>query len=69
MLKLSEMHVGAEVYWTDPDEDFSSGYYTIVSIDADMDDAGNPDRENDEIIVLLKNNEGTEVEVLNTELT
>ena len=70
MLKLSEMHVGAEVYWTDPtvaynDEFGSSGYYTIRKIMANEDHTD----EDDDIVVLLTNEAGSELEAFNSELS
>jgi len=31
-MKLKDIHEGAEVYWTDPDNGISSGYYTVKKI-------------------------------------
>jgi len=74
VLKLSELYIDQEVHWTDPCElhghEHSSGTYMVAFINSDADDVGNPDRENDDdILVLLRNNVGTEVEVFNSELT
>jgi len=71
MLKLSEIHTGAEVYWTDPCEangdEHSSGHYFVTDILADTDDT---ERENDDdIIVFIQNTAGSFAEVFNSELT
>ena len=55
-MTIEELHEGAEVYWTDPDNGISSGYYHVVKIIS-------------EEIVLLKNEAGSEVEVFLSELT
>lgn len=47
---------GDEVWWTDPDEDVSSGIYTVV-------DADHPE------IVTLRDADGSEVEALRREVT
>ena len=72
MLKLSELHTGAEVYWTDPaeadgDPNHMSDNYFITDILADTDDI---ERENDDdIIVMLQSKNGSVAEVFNGELT
>jgi len=69
MLKLSEMYIDQQVYWTDPDEGISSGVYMITYINAeDFHTSETPD-DFEDILVLLRNDEGTEVEAFNRELT
>jgi len=51
-----ELHVGAEVYWNDPDDGVCSGFYEIVEFRND-------------IYVLLKNEAGSETEVFIHELS
>jgi len=34
-MKITELHIGAEVYWTDPDDGISSGYYNVIKIISD----------------------------------
>jgi len=53
--ELTDLRIGDEVYWTDPDNDFSSGYYTIANILGE--------------IYLLTNEAGTELEAFNHELS
>jgi hypothetical protein len=35
MLTVEELHVGAEVFWNDPDEGICSGYYKVHHISTD----------------------------------
>ena len=51
-----EVHVGAEVYWNDPDDGLCSGYYIVVEF-----------RSYD--VVLLKNHSGSETEAYCHELS
>jgi hypothetical protein len=34
-MKANELHVGQQVYWTDPDNDECSGYYKVHHISTD----------------------------------
>ena len=74
-MKLSELHVGAEVYWTDPTEedgeDHSSGYYKIDWINAKPEDfnTGDDPDQFDDIVVGLSNESGSVAEVFNSELS
>ena len=54
---------GGEVHWNDPDQGLSSGTYTIVSI---YSDSGHID--STDTIVMLKNEAGSECEVLAHEI-
>jgi len=70
MLKLSEMYIDQQVYWTDPSEvhgdpDHSSGVYMIAFINSGEDN----DDTDDDILVLLRNIHGSEAEVFNSELS
>jgi hypothetical protein len=70
MLKLSEMHVGAEVFWTDPtveynDEYGSSGFYTIREIFSTEEHTD----DDTDIMVFLTNEAGGELEAFNSELS
>jgi hypothetical protein len=56
--------VGSKVYWNDPDEGISSGIYTVAYINADDSD----DIDEDETIISIYNESGTEAEVLAREL-
>ena len=71
-MKLKELHVGAEVYWTDPDDGFSSGYYKVVSLPTMplgfFTNEEVADFEEDAII-LIKNEAGSEAEVFLHELS
>jgi hypothetical protein len=74
-MKLSQLHIGAEVYWTDPCEEngdeHTSGYYTIVDINAKPEDfhTGEDPDQFDDIVVYLKNEAGSELEAYNSELS
>lgn len=61
---LKDLHRGDEVYWTDPDNGVSSGYYTVLEVHAP---SGEPIDE-DTIVVLL-NASGGIAEVLIHELS
>lgn len=69
MLKLSEIHTGAEVYWTDPCEavgdEHSSGYYRVLDILAGEDQTD----EDTDIIICIQNEAGSFAEVFNSELS
>ena len=58
-----DIQVGDEVFWTDPDEGHSSGYYRVVEV---MSEDGKID---DDTIIRLVNHAGSEAEVFNHELT
>ncbi len=47
--------IGVEVYWNDPDREICSGWYTIM--------------DKNEEIIFLENEQGSEVEVLSSELS
>lgn len=55
--------VGGQVYWIDPDHDVSSGYYTVHEI---LSDSGAI--EDDDTMLMLKNNDGSNTEVFAHEL-
>ena len=59
---MDTLCVGAEVYWNDPDDDVCSGIYRIVEIH-------DPREEwNDDTVVVLTNDAGSEVEAYMYEL-
>ena len=51
-----ELDKGDEVYWTDPDDGKCSGYYTVLAVRPDD-------------VVLLQNDDGSEVEAWITEVS
>ena len=55
--------VGDEVYWHDPDEGKSSGYYNVTAIMTDTGKVEDPDT-----MVILNNQAGTTAEVFVSEL-
>jgi len=52
----ADLHIGKVIYWNDPDDGLCSGYYEVISI-----------CDND--IVMLQNEEGSEVEAFISELS
>lgn len=58
---LRNLAPGSEVWWTDPDEGFSSGYYTVDSINADEVDS-------EDTVIILKTAAGGVAEVFAGEL-
>lgn len=36
MLEINDIHIDAEVYFNDPDNDISSGYYKVTAIKGDI---------------------------------
>ena len=54
-MDINNLHIGAEVFWTDPDEGFSSGVYKVVSICGE--------------IISLKNESGSHLEAFAHELS
>lgn len=52
-----DLHIGAQVYWTDPDEGVSSGFYRIERMNINEGDDPHPNT-----ILVLSNEAGSEVE-------
>lgn len=55
--------VGSEVYWEDPDEGISSGYYRVANIHTESGEI-----ESDDSILMLHSEAGSECEVYASEL-
>lgn len=60
---LRTLAPGSEVWWNDPADGFSSGYYTVTAILADN------GVESEDTILCLKNDAGSEAEVYASELS
>lgn len=58
------LSIGDTVFWNDPDNGVSSGYYSVADVLADDDGEVYEDT-----IVCLKNESGSEAEVYFSELT
>ena len=58
-----DIRIGDEVYWNDPDEGFSSGYYRVHDIYSESKTA-----EDSDTILFLKNEAGSEAEVFAHEI-
>jgi len=54
-MNIKELHVGAEVFWNDPDDGISSGYFTVTKIISDE-------------IIQLENDEGSVIEAFVSEV-
>jgi len=65
---MMELQSGDEVFWTDPDEGISSGYYFIDSILTE-DGTYNSERDFDDTIIVIHNESGSHAEVYVSELT
>ena len=60
---IQNLSAGDMVYWTDPDNNFSSGYYNVTDVQHPI-----GEREEDTIVYLV-NEAGSTVEVFMHELT
>ena len=69
-MKLEDLHVGAEVWWTDPAEGLSSGYYKIIVM-PDASDIPEDEIEDfeEDCVITIKNEAGSEAEVFLHELS
>jgi len=60
---LTTLAPGSQVWWNDPDEGFSSGYYTVIDILADE------PVDSRDTVLFLKNEAGSQAEVYAFELS
>ena len=54
-MKIDELHVGAEVFWNDPDDGICSGMFKVTKIISDD-------------IIQLQNDEGSVIEAFVSEV-
>ena len=64
---MIELQSGNEVFWTDPDEGMSSGYYFIDTILTE-DGTYNSERDFDDTIISIHNESGSHAEVYVSEV-
>jgi hypothetical protein len=62
-MNAEQLKPGDEVYWNDPDEGISSGYYTVKEVLSESGDI------EDDTIVIIKNDAGTWAEVFVHEIS